>query len=422
MKGKQINLKEIIALLICTIIINDYLLAQTFNCNFKTPVLIIDFGNTTRPKNINLTALNNYQEINSDCPDDGYYTFASFTNGCFDNHWHSLKEDHTPNDFNGNMLLVNAAEEPGLFFVHYIAGLKPGTSYEISLWITNICISGENCTATPPVITFGIECGGKQLAKFLTPPIFPVETIKWRRFSGIFTMPENGNTILIKMENRANGGCGNDFAMDDITISECSIQKPALIESAKAVPKPQPPEQKKTVKKQDSAPLAIKTLPKTSTKPILKEVRPSIPNRKQKDTAIAIIPGKSLAPSSPSNISLPKPIVTRANPVVKQIETDETELVINLYDNGEIDGDTISIYHNNQLIVNHAGLSVTPVTVKIKVDEQHPHHELVMVAENLGSIPPNTSLMIITTKSKRYEVSISSSDQKNAKVVIDLKK
>jgi hypothetical protein len=44
-----------------------------------------------------------------------------------------------------------------------------------------------------------------------------------------------------------------------------------------------------------------------------------------------------------------------------------------------------------------------------------------MVADNLGSIPPNTSLMVVTTKDKEYRVFISSTDQQNAKVVIDLK-
>jgi hypothetical protein len=44
-----------------------------------------------------------------------------------------------------------------------------------------------------------------------------------------------------------------------------------------------------------------------------------------------------------------------------------------------------------------------------------------MVAENLGSIPPNTSLMIVTAGTKRYEVYISSNEQRNAKVILDLK-
>ena len=80
----------------------------------------------------------------------------------------------------------------------------------------------------------------------------------------------------------------------------------------------------------------------------------------------------------------------------------------------------VTIYHNNKLIVSKAGLSEKPITFKINVDAMHPHHELVMVAENLGSIPPNTSLMVVTANNKRYEIFISSSEQKNAKIVIDL--
>jgi hypothetical protein len=45
-----------------------------------------------------------------------------------------------------------------------------------------------------------------------------------------------------------------------------------------------------------------------------------------------------------------------------------------------------------------------------------------MVADNLGTIPPNTSVMIITTATNRYELFISSNEQKNAKVVFDLRK
>jgi hypothetical protein len=94
---------------------------------------------------------------------------------------------------------------------------------------------------------------------------------------------------------------------------------------------------------------------------------------------------------------------------------------VNLFDNGEIDGDTVSIYHNNRLIVSKALLSQKAVTVNININKGQPHHELVMVAENLGSIPPNTALMIVSAGSKKHEVFISSTKQKNAKVVLDLK-
>ncbi|MEI9808845.1 MAG: hypothetical protein WDO16_13825 [Bacteroidota bacterium] len=105
---------------------------------------------------------------------------------------------------------------------------------------------------------------------------------------------------------------------------------------------------------------------------------------------------------------------------MKQIYTDSAELQIELYDNGVIDGDTVSIYHNNELVIASGALSAKPIRLTIKVDAQHPHHEIVMVANNLGSIPPNTSLMIVRAKEKRYEVFISSDDKKNARVVIDL--
>jgi len=74
------------------------------------------------------------------------------------------------------------------------------------------------------------------------------------------------------------------------------------------------------------------------------------------------------------------------------------------------------------LIRSNIRLSQKPITITINVNPSQPHHELIMVAENLGSIPPNTSVMIITTASNRYEVLISSSEQKNAKVIFDLKK
>ena len=89
-----------------------------------------------------------------------------------------------------------------------------------------------------------------------------------------------------------------------------------------------------------------------------------------------------------------------------------------MYDNGEIDGDTITVYDNNQVIAWKKGLSGKPITLSVKADANTPTHEFVMVADNLGSIPPNTALMIITTGGKRYQVYISSDKQKNAKVVV----
>jgi len=118
---------------------------------------------------------------------------------------------------------------------------------------------------------------------------------------------------------------------------------------------------------------------------------------------------------------LPRPevIKRRANEMVKTITTSAKEIKIQLYDNGEIDGDTITVYHNNRLIVSGKRLTDKPITFTIKADEGTYNHEFVLVADNLGSIPPNTALMVVTAGDKRYELFISSSDKKNAVVQIE---
>ncbi len=118
------------------------------------------------------------------------------------------------------------------------------------------------------------------------------------------------------------------------------------------------------------------------------------------------------------NIEVPDVIKSRSNPLIKTINTNTQDVKIELYDNGEIDGDTITVYDNNEVIALKKGLTNKPITLNIKVDANTPMHEFVMVADNLGSIPPNTALMIITTGGKRYQLFISSDKQKNAKVIV----
>ena len=91
-------------------------------------------------------------------------------------------------------------------------------------------------------------------------------------------------------------------------------------------------------------------------------------------------------------------------------------VTVKLYDNGEIDGDTISVYLDKKIVLSSKGLTASPLIVKFKIDEENSEHELVMVAENLGRIPPNTSLMTVEAGEQRFDVRITSTEQKNAVV------
>ena len=90
--------------------------------------------------------------------------------------------------------------------------------------------------------------------------------------------------------------------------------------------------------------------------------------------------------------------------------------MVKLYDNGEIDDDTISVYLDKKIVLSKKRLTASALNINLKMDEDNPDHELIMVAENLGRIPPNTSLMIVTAGEQRYEVRITSTEQKNAMV------
>jgi hypothetical protein len=114
---------------------------------------------------------------------------------------------------------------------------------------------------------------------------------------------------------------------------------------------------------------------------------------------------------------IPTVLKSRTNSLLKTITVNHNSVEIRIYDDGAIDNDTVSVYYDNKLIISRARLSDQPITMRIPVELSDHPHQLVMVAENLGDIPPNTSLLVVNDGDKRYEERIISTEQKN--VVID---
>ena len=116
-------------------------------------------------------------------------------------------------------------------------------------------------------------------------------------------------------------------------------------------------------------------------------------------------------------VAIPYVLRTRTNSLLKTITVNHNTIEIRIYDDGAIDNDTVSVYYDNKLIISKARLTDQAITVHITVDPSDHPHQLVMVAENLGDIPPNTSLLVVNDGDKQYEERIISTEQKN--VVID---
>jgi hypothetical protein len=69
------------------------------------------------------------------------------------------------------------------------------------------------------------------------------------------------------------------------------------------------------------------------------------------------------------------------------------------------------------MVVSHQRLAAKPITVAMRIDLLNTEHEVIMIAENEGTIPPNTALLIVTAGEKRYRLFLSSdADQKKVLV------
>ncbi|HEX4957968.1 MAG TPA: hypothetical protein VFV46_07300 [Lacibacter sp.] len=131
-----------------------------------------------------------------------------------------------------------------------------------------------------------------------------------------------------------------------------------------------------------------------------------------------------------SSLAKQKPIATVAppvinNPIITKRETEviqtlsvfEDSITLSLYDNGEIDGDTVSVFLNNEKIINNIGLKASAYkhTIYFKPGETI---QLTLFAENLGKIPPNSGLLVVYSGDQRYQVFFTSTLSKSAVVLL----
>ena len=107
--------------------------------------------------------------------------------------------------------------------------------------------------------------------------------------------------------------------------------------------------------------------------------------------------------------------------VMKQhIEVLSDSLRLQFYDNGEIDGDTISVIYNGKVLLSHRGLTARPLEIMIPVPSGS-ENKLQMFADNLGTIPPNTAILIFYDGRKKYVVYLDADGGRNAVVGIGKK-
>lgn len=106
----------------------------------------------------------------------------------------------------------------------------------------------------------------------------------------------------------------------------------------------------------------------------------------------------------------------RTSEIIKTIAIEHSSFSVDLYDNGEIDGDSISLFYNRKLLFSHKRLTEKPIHISLEVSPDSDVSELTMYAENLGKFPPNTALMVVMDGDKRFEVRIASDLKKSGTI------
>ena len=136
------------------------------------------------------------------------------------------------------------------------------------------------------------------------------------------------------------------------------------------------------------------------------------------DTLVAV----NIIPRKVENYVIDAEYKQRENVVAKEITVASDSLKVDFFDNGEVDGDSISIFYNDKLIAFNRLLSTKAVHFTVALDTARVVNEITMFADNLGSIPPNTALMVVTDGKKRYEIPMASNLERNATLKIRRKK
>jgi hypothetical protein len=188
-----------------------------------------------------------------------------------------------------------------------------------------------------------------------------------------------------------------DFVIDNYTVG---ANDPDIIDSVGLIATVKP-ERRKPTKQPDTPPLA------RAPKPGMVSIPPPPDTKPQEQPQ----PAPPIA-AKPQTIE--EKFIARRKVFTTDIPVTGDSIELRFYDNAEIDGDSISLFLNDQLLFKHIRLTDKAYTIKLPVTDMGSTNELTMVAENLGSIPPNTSFMVALVGDKRYEAKLASTENTSA--------
>jgi len=227
-----------------------------------------------------------------------------------------------------------------------------------------------------------------------------------------------------------------DNTIKSVNAPVIKTELPKPVETVVAKPVIQKPAEPAVVKVPPPAPAKVNQPVVTKTEPVKKPepvaVTKPAPPKVEAPVVVKAPP-----------VTVPQPVVIKPAEVKKPEPTDplaaidagkrkveniqalyfkSDSLQLTLYDNGEVDGDTVSVIMNGTVIMPRVGLTTNAVKKTIYTRDAGDSIQLVMYAETLGTLPPNTGLLIVYDGNDRYEIRFSGDMQKSSGIVFRRRK
>jgi hypothetical protein len=380
----------------------------------------LDFGTNASPRHDFIMETSAYNRARGGCPDDGNYSISSFSRNCFEDRWLDGMSDHTPGDKQGRMLIFNASPDPKRLFNMPVKNLTGGRTYELSLYVANLLRRADNCSPNQPEIVVRIETlKGSLIKRYSSGTIYQNSSFEWQELMVDFTLPSSENSVMLRFENNIPGGCGNDFALDDIRLVMCKepVNSPVLkkeevtIEPVKAAESPD-----EIRLREIRAEIDAENRRKAAVQAEIEAL--------EKKRAALLAEEVKAAPATKEAPEKMKNWASRNNTLVKEIIISKPgKITLSLYDADQVDGDSVSVLVNGLPVLKNVGLKETPIRTEVELMPNKMEVEVLLVAENLGSTPPNTAKLVVTAENGlREEIIIRTGTENNALLRFRLKR
>jgi len=158
-------------------------------------------------------------------PEDGEYTTQNILNDDNSNiigAWWRIA-DHTTGNETGRMMVVNGDTPGSAFFAEEVV-VTPNKYYLFSAWIINLFKSTG--WAEPKLGVKILDENGNEIYNATLGALIPVNTIvpEWKQIGTVINSYDN-TKLTVKFLSEGKAEIGNDYAIDDICLSEITVPK-----------------------------------------------------------------------------------------------------------------------------------------------------------------------------------------------------